>query len=282
MGFFEAMKFAAGHLFLKNALKSKKDKKPILIVEDGGYLAPQINRICLEKRTLKEVLELFGLIDNETLMSKTDTRDHENQQRFSSEKKRVSVYDAGIEMPDQNELSQPIDQWLSDILIGSVEHTRNGYDNVLEVQEDFGMLAFPACSIAISDLKRTMEAKECAISILHAIESILQASGYTLSNRRALVLGSRGAIGGNLMEILSSRAGQKNVAGVDIVVENKKSTGNWLEAKKLEEIPKDFLYDTDLFVGVVGRSILKKDLIEDLILNSKREKWQIVTVNSLR
>jgi len=76
--------------------------------------------------------------------------------------------------------------WLAPLLVGIVEHTRNGYDANREVEERFGRMQFPVCSIATSDLKRGPEAHECAVSILNAIENVMHRIGLLLSRRRVL------------------------------------------------------------------------------------------------
>ncbi|GAG33404.1 unnamed protein product, partial [marine sediment metagenome] len=174
--FFQAMRFTAGHLFFREVLVSRQKGQPLLLIEDGGYLAPWLNRFCLEGKTLRETLQYFGLLARP---SECDDR-------------QASIEDsADIEnLPDESELEQPLGQWLSQFFPGSIEHTRNGYDYLSDVVRDYGRLAFPACSIAVSQLKRGREAEEVATSILHAVESILHGQGRILSVRRALVLGS--------------------------------------------------------------------------------------------
>lgn len=244
MAFFEAMQLSAGNLFFREAALAKRDGKRLLLIEDGGYLAPQLNTLCLEKKTLKEALQHYGL----------DSKEDADFKQFSD-----------------SDLKQPLSKWLSSFYAGSVEHTRNGYDRLCGVQNKFKKLQFPAASIAISKTKREMESREVSVSILHAIESILHGQGLVLSNRRTLVLGSRGAIGRCLVDHLKGRVGPRKTAGIDLVVNrvNQNEFGI-VEVADWKKLPADYLLDTDIFIGVIGKSILTEDLIESLIMRSKR------------
>ncbi len=57
--FLSAMRLAAGHLFLKEAMIVREKGEQILLVEDGGYLAPLINRFSLEGRTVARGFCIF-------------------------------------------------------------------------------------------------------------------------------------------------------------------------------------------------------------------------------
>ena len=234
--FFEAMRLSAGFLFFKEAFLARKAGERMLLIEDGGYLAPLLNRFCLEGRTLGQTLEHFALGPEEP------------------------------GCPSVSELDGPLGDWLADFFPGSVEHTRNGYDRLNDVRSEFGRLRFPALSIAVSGLKRDMESEEVAVSLIGAAESVLHGSGLVISRRRALVLGCAGAIGRRLMSQLSFRISEEAVHGVDPA----DSPFPDRTARNLYELPLEILYDTDLIVGVVGKSILTRAFLEDLILNSRR------------
>ena len=233
--FYEAMSLYAGHLFLREARRAKKDKQRLLLVEDGGYLAPRLNALCLGGATLGEALQEFGL---------------------------------PLEGDPDEQLN--LQQWLATIFPGSVEHTRNGYNRLAEIQAKHGGLAFPALSIAVSKAKREGESGEVSISILHAIESIFHGLGFVLSGRRFLVLGSRGAIGRNLMEDISARVGPKNVIGVDVATGESSDETDWLETRTLADLPETELLDIDLVVGVVGHSILEATALARMVLHGRR------------
>jgi len=52
---------------------------------------------------------------------------------------------------------------LAQVLVGTVEHTKNGYDRLSSVIQKHGGLKLPAYSIAISHKKIQEESKEVAI-----------------------------------------------------------------------------------------------------------------------
>ncbi len=239
--FFEAMRLVAGHLFFREAMEARDRRAPLLLIEDGGYLAPEINRLCMEGRTLVEALGHFharGL---------------------------ASLLRAGEE-------EMPLREWLEPVFVGSVEHTRNGYDYLAEVQEEFGGLAFPATSIAISDLKRGEEALGTSTSIVHAVETILHGAGKMLCYRNVMVLGSRGAIGTNLVREFGNRLTDGRVAGVDLVCPGPTTEAGFPEGRTLQDLPEEVLLDTDLFVGVTGQSVLTREFLEWLVLNGRKRE----------
>lgn len=238
--FLDAMRLTAGHVFMREAAQVYLRNGKMLLIEDGGYVSPLINQFCLEGKTLGDTLDYFH------------------------------VDPSGLGLPAEL-LKGTLRDWLVPLLTGVVEHTRNGYDANRDVEKRFGQLQFPVCSIAISDLKRGPEARECAVSILNAIENIMHRMGLLLSRRRALVLGSRGAIGSYLLAELAHRLGPKKVAGIDISVTPEK-TGAPLEVRIPEDLHNDFLYDTNLFIGVIGKSIIRRQLLENLMVHSSQNQ----------
>lgn len=244
LDFLDSMRLAAGHLFFKEAIQCRKERGTLLLVEDGGYLAPLINRFCLENRSVGEVFRYFRLLDSP-----------ESNNRFG--------------IPPE-EMKTPLSEWLAGVFAGSVEHTKNGFDYNYEVMEEFGRLQFPVCSIAVSELKRGPEARECSTSIINAVESILHRLGLMLSQRRVLVLGSSGAIASCTMTDLSHRIGPENVYGVDIAASGKHENG-CIEVKTLDELPRENILDTDLVIGLIGKSIIKQYLLEDIVLHGRRQ-----------
>jgi hypothetical protein len=228
MGFLGAMRLAAGHLFLREVLIAREKGEQVLLVEDGGYLAPLINRYSLEGKTVREVCAEFLIA------------------------------------PPATEAERPFSEWLETVFPGSVEHTRNGYDYVREVQKVFGRLQFPAASIAVSQLKRGPEARECAVAILNAAENILHRLGSLLSRRNVLILGSSGAIGGFLKRELLNRLDSGRLFGVDIAA--MAGDAGVREVRTLEELGDEGLAAVDLVIGVVGKSILDRGHLEQMIL----------------
>lgn len=234
LDFFGAMRLAAGHLFIKEIILAKAESKKVLLVEDGGYLTPLMNRFCLENRKTWDVLNYFK-----------------------------------IEAADQNDSLFSV--WLEEVFIGSVEHTRNGYNCDLEVANEFGKLQFPVATIALSNLKRGPEARECAVAILNAAESILGRLGMILYRRTVLLLGSSGAIGGFLKKELLNRIEPGHLYGVDIARSGSVFPSMIIEEETVDALGNTALAEIDMFIGVIGASILKEKQIEEIILNSHRK-----------
>ncbi|MHB8769662.1 MAG: hypothetical protein ACYC7J_01545 [Syntrophales bacterium] len=238
--FFSAMRLAAGHLFLKEAMKAREKGERLLLVEDGGYLAPLINRFAQEGRTVGEVFAHF----------------HVTPPAFAED----PLFSA----------------WIGEVFLGGVEHTRNGYDYNSEVMNEFGQLRFPVASIAISQLKRGPEARECAVSILNATENILHRLGVLLSKRNVLILGSSGAIGSYLKRDLVQRLDAGRLFGVDIAASGDAGEKT-LEAPTLEALGSRNLAEIDVVIGVIGRSIIKKEHLEHMILRGSRKALYFIS-----
>jgi len=230
LDFLGSMRLACGHIFLTEMMLARRKGEELLLVEDGGYLAPLINRFCLEHKTVGEVFDYFHV-----------AREAEDEKSSFAD-------------------------WLSGTFPGSVEHTKNGYDYNTEVMAEFGRLQFPAVTIAVSGLKRGPEAHECAMSILNATETILNRLGMIFSRRTIAVLGSAGAIGGFLKQELGNRMPAGHLFGVDIADSGKASAVP--EVRTIDDLGKDVLSRIDMFIGVIGASILKPKHIEDIILHT--------------
>ena len=229
-GYLESMRLAAGYLFFKEAFAAQKEGRTLLLIEDGGYLAPILNQLCHDSRTLGEVLERFAA----TAPSGTDT-------------------------------GQPLATWLKDLLPATFEHTANGYYHLQEVMKDCGGLTFPAFTIATSRYKNVVEAEACAYSILNAVESIFNGLGRSMGHRNALILGSRGNIGRFVLKALSDRTSHGSALGLDIRVSDNEAKGG-REFSGIDQLPESNWKKLDLFVGITGVSVLKKNFWEKLIL----------------
>lgn len=235
VNFFEAMKFLSLHCFLKFALKAKQENAKVILIEDGGYLAPLINELSLKNSAAADVF-------NEYLLT--------------------SLPEEGLSFSS----------FCSDVLVGTVEHTRNGYDRMTKVKGVFGKLFLPAYSIAISNNKVVEESKEVAHSILSAVESILHGQGMVLSQRKIAVLGSAGNIGKFLCEyLLNGRLHDLNKVLVKVDLKNSTDPIE-KQYKYLSEISEEDFLSLEMFLGVIGESILKKEYIEKLILNGKSRR----------
>jgi len=235
MRFFEAMQTVAIAEFMHLVARAERGGGRCLILEDGGYLAPAINVACREGRTVAEFLG------------------------------------ASPEPPDNSLLKDRLDS----VLIGSVEHTRNGMNRLLAAAEEYGDLAFPAFTIAASRRKIEVEAREVAVTVLNAVENVLHATGRILSRRQCVVLGSRGAIGSHLVRGLRERlivpAGQ--LAGVDLKVTDAESAVfGGPESPTYAGLPEARRLGVDLILGVTGESVLQgKDLEHWLLRGDSAE-----------
>jgi len=162
-------------------------------------------------------------------------------------------------------------QWLKGIYLGSVEHTKNGYDYNMEVADEFGRLEFPVASIAVSNLKRGPEAKECAISILNATENILHRMGLIFSRRKVLILGSSGAIGNFLKQELRRRINPKHLFGVDIAALDEEGD-DIMEVSTLDKLGYEKIAQIDMVIGVIGASIFRKKQFEEMVLRGRQKE----------
>lgn len=235
--FFEAMKALTVAELMRLGAKTGDEK--LLIIEDGGYLAPVINDACMRGSTVKEFL------DETNATALFDAQPH---------------HDAGLA------------EWLQPKLLGSIEHTRNGLDRLAGVEAVHGRLSFPAFSIAISRHKVEVEAREIAMSILNAIEYSLVATGRLLSRRNVMVLGSRGAIGGQIVTSLYGRSVHpaRQIVGVDLKVTT--PTQAHVEATSWQEVDQAVRRQTDLVIGVTGESVLRGDDLAEWLCEGERDE----------
>lgn len=231
--YFDAMKKVSGHLFLTCCIQAKKQEKKVLLIEDGGYLAPLLNEFCNSSKTTDDIFNQFHI--------------------------------------PHTQKSMLFKNWLKSVLIGTVEHTKNGYDRLYDVIQKQSNLFFPSYSIATSNLKMNEESQEVAQSILRAIESILNENGMVLSRRNIIVLGAEGNIGKPLCQLINiGRLNKKDqtLTQVDLQYDNSSDQ----KYHSLDNIPEYELYNKDLFIGVIGKSILQKKHIESLILDGQQSK----------
>jgi hypothetical protein len=238
--FLEAMRAAGVVPFLRQIARAEANGQRCLLVEDGGYLAPILHDGLLRDLSVKQ---------------------------FASE--------LGHEADDDRSLQEVV----GSRLLGTVEHTRNGFDRMVDVQEQHGRLSLPAYSIAISRLKREVESREVAASVLNAIEAVLNADGRVLARRSCLVLGSRGAIGREVCRSLRFRIDnpEHNLAGIDCVVTESVDASGLHEAGTLAQLPSGRWLDVDLVIGVIGHSVLTGDDLEHWLLYSSKQSLVLVS-----
>ncbi len=232
-GFFDAMRYLATYLFFNKILKFKSGDDKILLIEDGGYVAPILNQRCKEDKTLGELCEEFWISCPQDL--------------------------AGRKLKD----------FLSERVVGTVEHTRNGYDRLVKTAGVEKDLVFPAFSIAISEQKTLEESKEVAHSILNAIENALHGLGKVLSTRKIMTLGSMGNIGGFLQKyLIGGRLHETNLKVIEVDLKCKSYTD--VLFPNFTSVSDEIFYDIDLIIGVTGDSVLKQKDWENWILNGNK------------
>lgn len=231
--YLEAMRAVAVVPFLRQIARAEAAGRHCLLVEDGGYLAPVVHDALLRGDSVRAFAAALG-----------------------------------HECADDRSLAEAVGRRL----LGTVEHTRNGFDRLVEVQQRHGRLPLPAYSIAISQQKRIVESREVAASVLNAIESVLHAAGRILSRRSCLVLGSCGAIGFELCRALRARLDhpEQDLAGVDLVATGASAASGMPHATTLGGLGEPRWLATDLVLGVTGQSVLTGADIERWLLRSER------------
>ncbi|MCW5890372.1 MAG: hypothetical protein KIT14_07445 [bacterium] len=204
-------------------VRALEGERRVLVLEDGGYLLPVLTRAAHAGDTVGALAAAHG----------------------------VAPVAAGL-------ARRSLGAVLAERLVGSVEHTRNGFERLAAAEREAGGLVRPAYSIALSTLKRTEEAGEVAAGVLAAIEAVLHARGQVLSQRRVLVLGSRGAIGSRLVRALGGRVAG-DVLGVDLRARGVREATTW------RGLPAAARRAVDLVVGVTGASVLGEAEIAELV-----------------
>jgi len=236
-GYFDAMVALAVNLFVQQVQEA--EGRQVLVIEDGGYLIPILTQRAAEGATL-------GLLAAEH----------------------------GIDGLTGALADRPLREVLEERLLGSVEHTRSGFDRLEALQRKLGGLVRPAYSIAISRIKVEEEAQEVATCILSAVESIYHALGLVLSRRRPLVIGSRGAIGSRVLQALEAgRLQESGALGLDLKVDQPGKT----QARRWKDLPPSRRRAVDLVIGVTGASVLGPAEAEELILQGTSRTIMLVS-----
>lgn len=188
MDFISAMRCLCVTVFFQQLGRTKAQGRRGLLIEDGGYMAPILNDAALAGQS-------------------------------------VAAFRAQHAAPEDAATNAQLDPSLEAALratmVGTVEHTRNGYDRDRRVDLKYGKLAIPGFTIAVSYLKTQVESDTVAASILNAVTSVLFSHGYVLKRRNALVFGSRGNIGRRLLAHLTDRldAPATTLIGCDLKVD---------------------------------------------------------------
>lgn len=241
LGFFDAMRRLAVFLFLNKLLPTIQKNEKLILIEDGGYVAPILNERALDGISFGAVLDEFW-----------------------------------VETKDRSIREKSFQEILKSHVIGTVEHTRNGYDRLVKVKADKKSLFLPAFSIAISNEKTQEESKEVARSILNALDNTLHGIGKVLSKRKVLLLGSKGNIGGFLKRYLIGGFLHEN--NLDILEVDRKITeeSRYLKSDFTHLSDAEFT-EIDLILGVTGESIILPKTWESWILNSKHKQLFIAS-----
>ena len=241
--YLEAMRAVAIVPFLRQVARAEAAGENCLLVEDGGYLGPVVQEAILQGLSVQAFAARLG----------------------------HTVHDA-----------RPLGSVLGPRLLGTVEHTRNGFDRLCEVERKHGRLALPAYSIAISNRKRVVEAREVATSVLGAVETVLNAAGRILSRRSCLVLGSRGAIGAELCKALGTRldAPEQALLGIDHVVQGPCDEAGYREARALANLPPQCWLDVDLVIGVTGTSVLQGADVERWLAEGSKDMLVLASAST--
>ena len=233
--YLSSMRFTAMHLFLREAYLAVQENRKVLVIEDGGYIMPVVNRLCHEKKTLAQVLDAHAL----------------------------------DMLPDTPE-DILFKDWLKEVMPASFEHTANGYYYLRDVEKKIGGLHFPSFTIALSTYKNVVEAESCAYSIINSFMSIFYGLGKCIMYRHALVLGSCGNIGHFLAKGIAAQVPYGKVYGLDLKAGG--STNNFAEFSHIDEMPASAWQDLDLFLGMTGVSVLQQSFFEKLLLEGRKRE----------
>ena len=236
--------------------------KKLLIVEDGGYVVPLLNDAALTDGVTVDAYRAKHFVP-------ADEATDANLGGASALMRAV----------------------VQEHMVGSTEHTRNGYDKVQNVKLAHGKLAKPCLTIAISHAKTQIESFSVAATCLNSIESTLYSKGNVLRNRKACVLGSRGNIGGRAVKMLADRllGGVASVSGVDIKVAAKaeEPMPKWQpsglvpavldiqhETTRFADLPAEVRRDIDFIFGITGGPSVGADGIEyDTLMPTDVDFW---------
>ncbi len=247
-GYTEAMERTAARLFLEILMEADREDSSCLVIEDGGYLSPRIPAWVREGAGLGDLVASHG---------------------------------PGLPAVGGETAGLSVGEILDRRMIGTVEHTKNGFDRLAELMEEDGRLARPAFSIAVSRIKVDDEAREVAAAILAATESTLHAMGKVMSRRKPVVIGSEGAIGRHLTDQLRSRSGTaETVPPLEVDIRKPRSLpGDRLKtfAVKFGALPRDIALEVDLIVGVTGHPAFTWEDMELLLLEGRARTYYLVS-----
>ena len=175
---------------------------------------------------------------------------------------------------------KPLSRLLKDLLIGTVEHTRNGYDRLQAIYERYGELVVPNYTISMSRLKMNQEAADVATSIIMAAEVMMNSQGWMLQRRCPVVIGGAGAIGGHLVTQLEHRldpGGKRPVYCVDIQPPSGSARDKGGHYHRFQDIPVEERRHIDVFLGVTGKPVFKGSELEEILLDGEATNLFLVS-----
>ncbi len=245
-----AMRMTTAHIFFNEVVRAKTRGGHVLLIEDGGYLAPDLNRFCLEHKTVADFMRYFHIAP-----------------------------EAWADASGADPQNIPLADWLSGVVQATVEHTRNGYDQLMEVQQSYGRLHFPAYTIALSKCKNIEEARACALSLLMTTELVMNGLGDCLYNRCAAVIGSHGNIGRFLLALLAQRMPAGRAIGIDLTASPDAPAllCRATEYARLDNMPEQDFLQLDTLLGITGVSVLKAAHLEKLLLRGSAKRIYLLS-----
>jgi hypothetical protein len=172
LDFLAAMRALIVYVGLAGMARARDAGRRVLIIEDGGYTSPIFNDASLAGLSVAQMRA-----------------------------RHVSPPDDATDAA----LPAAMKDVFSELVLGAVEHTRNGYDMNMRTFATYGKLAAPVFSIAVSYLRTQVESETVAATILNAVESVLYSQGVDLRDRKIFVFGGRGNVGRRLMVQLRAR-----------------------------------------------------------------------------
>jgi hypothetical protein len=227
----------AMHVALKMIASCEASGKQFLVIEDGGYIAPLLNDSALSQQSLSSFRE-----------------EHSMAADADTDEKLAGLLDMG--------------GIVSKHVIGTVEHTRNGYDKVQKVSLKHGKLARPMFTIAISYVKTQFEADSVASTCLNSLYNALLSRGRVLHSRNITIIGSRGNIGGRSAKALQHRVDdwKAQLSGVDLRTgyDNSEERPAWepspyesvvpgmYESRRFSDLPREVRRKVDVVFGITG------------------------------
>lgn len=236
LDFIAAMRALIVQVSLAQLGRTHSAGRRLLVIEDGGYTAPILNEAALSGLTVSQLRAQHGAPDDA---------------------------DSDATLP------AAMKDLVSEVMLGSIEHTRNGYDHNMRTYLAHGRLAAPAFSIAVSHVKTQLESDTVGATLINAIESVLYSHGVGLRRRNVFVFGSRGNVGRRLMSHLRAHleAPDQALIGCDLKVgradlkedlpawqfrPSQSSAGGASEVTTYAEVDAARTGDLDLVIGVTG------------------------------